>query len=52
MTQSDFDFIGQIVEDRLVDPAEQLHARAVLANWYSLLLGVAVLAGAVIGFAG
>ncbi|HEX3431900.1 MAG TPA: hypothetical protein VHT03_13550 [Rhizomicrobium sp.] len=51
MTQSDFDFIGQLVENRFPDPPLQLRAQSVLASWYTILLGCAVLAGAAIGFA-
>jgi len=50
MTQSDFDFIDQLVENRLPDPPVRLLASALFASWYSVVLAGAVLAGAVIGF--
>ena len=51
MTQSDFDFVGQIVENRFPDPPVRLRPSTILAGWYSILLAGALVAGAVIGFA-
>jgi len=51
MTQSDYDFVGQLVENRLADPPVRLHAATILASWYSVLIAGALVAGAVIGLA-
>jgi hypothetical protein len=51
MTQSDFDFVGQIVENRFADPPIRLRPSAAFAHWYSILIAGALVAGAVIGFA-
>jgi len=50
MTKSDYDFVCQIMDEDFPHPPAPLRATA-LAGWYSILLGCAVLAGAVIGFA-
>ena len=51
MTQSDFDFVSQLVENRLAEAPSRLRALTLLPGWYSILLAGAVLAGAAIGFA-
>ena len=51
MTQSDFDFVGQMVENRFAEAPVRLRALALLPGWYSILLAGAVLACAAIGFA-
>jgi hypothetical protein len=51
MTQSDFDFIGQLFENRFPEPPVRLRAHTVLASWYSILLAGAVVVGAAIGLA-
>jgi hypothetical protein len=51
MTQSDFDFVGQLVENRFAEVPSRLRALTLLPGWYSILLAGAVLAGAAIGFA-
>ncbi|HLY06451.1 MAG TPA: hypothetical protein VKR31_11960 [Rhizomicrobium sp.] len=50
MTQSDYDFVGQIVEDRFFDPPVRMRPSAILTSWYSILIAGALVAGAVIGF--
>jgi hypothetical protein len=50
MTQSDYDFVGQLIKNRFSDPPVQLRASAVLASWYSIMIAGALVAGAVIGF--
>jgi len=50
MTQSDYDFVGQLVENRFSDPLVRLRPFTVLASWYFILIAGALVAGAVIGF--
>jgi hypothetical protein len=51
MTQSDYDFVGQLFENRFSDPAVQFRPSTILASWYSILIAGALVAGAVIGLA-
>jgi hypothetical protein len=51
MTQSDYDFVGQLVQNRFPDPPVRLRASNILASWYSILLAGALVAGTVIGLA-
>jgi hypothetical protein len=51
MTQSDYDFVGQLVQNRFPDPPVQLRPSNILASWYSILLAGALVAGAFIGLA-
>jgi hypothetical protein len=51
MTQSDFDFVDQLVENTFAATPVRVRALALLPSWYSILLAGAVLAGAAIGFA-
>lgn len=51
MTQSDYDFVGQLFENRFCDPPVRLRPSTILASWYSILIAGAVVAGAVIGLA-
>jgi hypothetical protein len=51
MTQSDYDFVGQLVENRFADPPVRIRASTILASWYSVLIAGALVAGAVIGLA-
>jgi len=51
VTQSDFDFVGQLVESRFTDPPARLRMSTIVASWYSILIAGALVAGAVIGFA-
>ena len=48
MTQSDFDFVGRLVENRFADAPVRLRVLALLPGWYSILLAGAVLAGAAV----
>lgn len=50
MTQSDYDFVGQVVENRFSDPPVRLRPSTIFASWYSILIAGALVAGAVIGF--
>jgi len=49
MTQSDYDFVGQLVQNRFSDPPVRLRPSAILTSWYSILIAGALVAGAVIG---
>lgn len=51
MTQSDYDFVGQLIQDRFPYPPVRVRASTVLASWYSVLIAGALVAGAVIGLA-
>lgn len=51
MTQSDYDFVGQLVENRFPDPPVRLRPSTMLAGWYPILIAGALVAGAVIGLA-
>ena len=48
MTQSDYDFVGQLVENRFAYPPVRLRPSMVMASWYSILLAGALVAGAAI----
>jgi hypothetical protein len=51
MTQSDFDFIGQLVQNRFYEPPVRVHPLAALSGWYSVLVAGVLIAGAAIGLA-
>jgi hypothetical protein len=51
VTQSDYDFVGQLVENRFAETPVRLRAFTILASWYSILIAGALVAGAVIGLA-
>ena len=51
MTQSDYDFVDQLVQNRFPEPPVRLRPVSVLASWYSILIAGALVAGAVIGLA-
>jgi hypothetical protein len=51
MTQSDFDFIGQLVQNRFHEPPVRVHPLAALTGWYSVLVAGVLIAGVAIGLA-
>ena len=51
MTQSDFDFIGQLVQNRFHEPPVRLRPLTALTGWYSVLVAGVLIAGAAIGLA-
>jgi hypothetical protein len=49
MTQSDFEFIDQLVGNRFVNPPQRSGPLTAFASWYCVLAAGALLAGAAIG---